>query len=66
MTTLADKLERSRDFLIGVELVSTRGIVADTRASKTVDFARDLAACSRIDWVSITDNEGGHPMLAAS
>ena len=66
MTTMADKLERSRDFLIGVELVSTRGIVADTRASKTVDFARDLAACSRIDWVSITDNAGGHPMLAAS
>lgn len=65
MTTLAEKFERSRDFLIGVELVSTRGTVEETRAAKTVEFSRDLAQCERIDWVSITDNAGGNPMLAA-
>lgn len=65
MTTLAEKFERSRDFLIGVELVSTRGTVAETRAAKTVEFSRDLAKCESIDWVSITDNAGGNPMLAA-
>ena len=65
MQTLADKFELSRDFLIGVELVSTRGTVAETRAAKTVEFSHDLAKCERIDWVSITDNAGGNPMLAA-
>jgi methylenetetrahydrofolate reductase (NADPH) len=48
-----------------VELVSTRGTVTETRAAKTVEFSRDLARCERIDWVSITDNAGGNPMLAA-
>lgn len=65
MTTLQDKLEHSSDFLIGVELVSTRGTVLETRATKTVEFARGLASHPRIDWVSITDNAGGNPMLAA-
>jgi len=65
MKTLADKFEGSREFLIGVELVSTRGTVVETRAAKTVEFSRDLAKCERIDWVSITDNAGGNPMLAA-
>ncbi len=65
MRTLREKLEQSPDFLIGVELVSTRGTVTEPRAAKTVAFARDLAANSRFDWVSITDNAGGHPTLAA-
>ena len=51
-------------FLIGAELVSTRGTVVEARAGRTVAFARDLAASGRADWVSITDNAGGNPMLA--
>jgi len=66
LNTLPDKLARTSDFLIGVELVSTRGTVLETRASKTVAFARDLAVAPGIDWVSITDNAGGNPMLAAA
>ena len=66
MTTLADKLERSQDFLIGAELVSTRGTVQEPRAAKTLAFAHELAACSQVDWVSITDNAGGNTMLAAA
>jgi methylenetetrahydrofolate reductase (NADPH) len=65
MTTLPDKFARTQDFLLGVELVSTRGTVAETRAAKTVAFAQDLATAPGIDWVSITDNAGGNPMLAA-
>jgi methylenetetrahydrofolate reductase (NADPH) len=65
MTTLPDKFARTQDFLLGVELVSTRGTVAETRAAKTVAFSRDLALTPGIDWVSITDNAGGNPMLAA-
>lgn len=62
--TLREKLEGTRDFLLGVELVSTRGTVTETRAAKTVGFADELAADDRIDWVSITDNAGGNPQLA--
>lgn len=62
--TLRHKLEETHDFVIGVELVSTRGTVTETRAGKTVDFAAELAASPQVDWVSITDNAGGNPKLA--
>lgn len=62
--TLREKLEGTRDFVLGVELVSTRGTVIGTRAAKSVAFAHDLATHDRVDWVSITDNAGGNPQLA--
>jgi methylenetetrahydrofolate reductase (NADPH) len=62
--TLREKLEGTTDFVFGVELVSTRGTVTEMRASRTVAFADELSADDRIDWVSITDNAGGHPQLA--
>ena len=62
--TLREKLEGTTEFLLGVELVSTRGTVTETRAAKTVSFADELAAHDGIDWVSITDNAGGNPQLA--
>jgi methylenetetrahydrofolate reductase (NADPH) len=62
--TLREKLEGTGDFLLGVELVSTRGTVTETRAAKTVGFADELAMHDRVDWVSITDNAGGNPQLA--
>lgn len=65
MATLPEKFSDTQDFLLGVELVSTRGTVTETRAAKTVAFARDIATAPGIDWVSITDNAGGNPMLAA-
>ncbi|MEO6873355.1 MAG: methylenetetrahydrofolate reductase, partial [Opitutaceae bacterium] len=65
MSTLPERFEGTQDFLLGVELVSTRGTVTETRAAKTVEFSHDLALYPRIDWVSITDNAGGNPMLAA-
>ncbi|MCX6944920.1 MAG: methylenetetrahydrofolate reductase C-terminal domain-containing protein [Opitutales bacterium] len=64
MRTLQDRLTQSADFLLGVELVSTRGTTAEPRAAKTSAFARDLAGYAGLDWVSITDNAGGNPMLS--
>ncbi|QYM79857.1 methylenetetrahydrofolate reductase C-terminal domain-containing protein [Horticoccus luteus] len=66
MNRLAERLGASSDFLIGVELVSTRGGLDQPHAAKTLSLARDLAGAASIDWVSITDNAGGNPMLAAS
>ena len=62
--TLREKLERTADFVLGVELVSTRGTVTETRAARTLAFAEELAAHERVDWVSVTDNAGGNPQLA--
>jgi len=64
MPTFAEKLTDPSRFVIGVELVSTRGTTADVQTAKTVAFARELAGCTDIDWVSITDNAGGNPMMS--
>ncbi len=64
MTTLQRKLEDPSAFLIGAELVSTRGTIADPGPGRTIAYARELAGCPALDWVSITDNAGGNPMLA--
>ena len=61
---LREKLLETSDFLIGVELVSVRGSMAESRAVKARDFAAQLAASPRVDWVSVTDNAGGNPQLA--
>ncbi|HNC23254.1 MAG TPA: methylenetetrahydrofolate reductase C-terminal domain-containing protein [Opitutaceae bacterium] len=65
MPTLQERLTQGADFLFGVELVSTRGTIREPRAAKTVAFAHELGGCAGIDWVSVTDNAGGNPMLAA-
>lgn len=64
MPTFAQNLADPARFLIGVELVSTRGTTEDVQAARTVAFARELAASPQFDWVSITDNAGGNPMLS--
>ena len=64
MGALQHKLESRGGFAIGAELVSTRGTVTEKRAERTVAYARELSASSHVDWVSITDNAGGNPMLA--
>jgi len=64
--TLQEKLEQSSRFLIGSELVSVRGSMAERSAVKARGFANQLVECPDIDWVSITDNAGGNPQLAPS
>src|SRR6195952_895024 len=64
MQTLREKLEQSARFLIGTELVSVRGGMAERSAVKARTFANQLVECPDIDWISITDNAGGNPQLA--
>lgn len=64
MQSLQEKLSQGSEFLIGVELVSIRGSMAEDRAIKVRGHATQLAASPRIDWISITDNAGGNPQLA--
>lgn len=64
METLREKLEQSSRFLIGTELVSVRGGMAERSAVKARDFANRLVESPAIDWISITDNAGGNPQLA--
>jgi len=64
MYTLREKLSNPQRFLLGVELVSTRGSMADHHAIQTRTFATELVQSDRVDWVSITDNAGGNPQLS--
>src|SRR5271154_5625413 len=64
MYTLRDKLTDQSRFLLGVELVSTRGTMEDRQAIHARTFATQLVHCQPIDWVSITDNAGGNPQLS--
>ena len=59
-----DCLEVPGSFSIAVELVTARGVVTTDRSRALVEKARALAADPRIDVLSITDNPGGHAMLA--
>jgi methylenetetrahydrofolate reductase (NADPH) len=53
-----------KEFPLGVELVSTRGALSEKRVRKVADYGEALAHHPEVDWVSITDNAGGHPQLA--
>ena len=64
MRSLQEKIEQTNDFLVGVELVSIRGSMAERSAVKARTFANQLVESPRIDWISITDNAGGNPQLA--
>ena len=59
-----ERLERRGTFAVAVELVTSRGVVTAQSSRTTVEMAQQLAADSRIDVISITDNPGGNAMLA--
>ena len=63
-TPFRDCLQVPGSFSIAVELVTARGVVTAERSRALVEKARTLAADPRIDVLSITDNPGGHAMLA--
>jgi len=64
MYALSEKLTDRSTFLLGVELVTTRGTMADSQALGTRAFATQLVHSPQVDWVSITDNAGGNPQLS--
>jgi methylenetetrahydrofolate reductase (NADPH) len=59
-----ERLEGHGSFAVAVELVTSRGVVTAKSSRATVEMAQELAADPRIDVISITDNPGGHAMLA--
>jgi len=64
MHTLSEKLADRSQFLLGVELVTTRGTITDRQAVDSRTFSTQLVHCPDVDWVSITDNAGGNPQLS--
>ena len=64
MTPLSKILADSSHFARGVELLTTRGTMEETKTTVTREFASELARSDAIDWVSITDNAGGNPQLS--
>jgi methylenetetrahydrofolate reductase (NADPH) len=64
MQSLREALHQTSRFLLGVELVSVRGSMAERSAVKARAFAGQLVDFSPVDWISITDNAGGNPQLA--
>ena len=61
---LRELLSQEKRFPLGVELVSTRGMMTETQALKVRRYAEDLTHSPLVDWVSITDNAGGNPQMA--
>jgi methylenetetrahydrofolate reductase (NADPH) len=51
-------------FVVAAEIVTSRGLITAEGGDKVLGLARELAADPRIDVLSITDNPGGHAMLA--
>ena len=64
MASLRDALARPAGFVVVAELVTSRGPITSEGGARVLELARDLAADSRIDVLSITDNPGGHAMLS--
>ncbi len=62
MTSLREKFEKQDRFLIGAELVSSRGPIKPIKGEKIANFIDGLCSDERVDWVSVTDNAGGNPM----
>jgi methylenetetrahydrofolate reductase (NADPH) len=64
MTPLREQLARPGAFVVAAELVTSRGLITADSSRRVMELARELAADPRIDVLSITDNPGGHAMLA--
>jgi methylenetetrahydrofolate reductase (NADPH) len=52
-------------FVTAAELVTSRGLITETKGRRVLELARELAAEPRIDVLSITDNPAGDAMLSA-
>lgn len=64
MTSLRERFEKTDRFLIGAELVSSRGPIKPIKGEKVTNFIDGLCSDERVDWISVTDNAGGNPMQA--
>ena len=66
MTKLEYFFSETNNFLIGAEVVPSRGIMAPGHHGKITDFTNTLCMDDRVHWISITDNAGGNPRLSPS
>ena len=64
MTPLRERFAQPDGFVVAAELVTSRGLLTSDGGARVLELARELAADPRIDALSITDNPGGHAMLA--
>ncbi len=64
MATLREKLSAPDAFVIGSELVTSRGVLEQRSGQVLMELAHRLAEDPRIDFLSLTDNPGGNPMIA--
>ena len=64
MPSLREQLARPDAFVVAAELVTSRGLIGADKGRELLETARELAADPRIGVLSITDNPGGHAMLA--
>jgi methylenetetrahydrofolate reductase (NADPH) len=64
MPTLRERFAEPGSFVVAAELVTSRGLFSADNGKALQAMARELAANPRIDVLSITDNPGGHAMLA--
>lgn len=64
MATFREKLASQDAFVVAAEVVTSRGVISAERGRSVLRLARELAEDPRIDVLSITDNPGGHAMLA--
>ena len=64
MAPLREQLTRPGAFVVAAELVTSRGLITADSSRRVMEVARELAADPRVDVLSITDNPGGHAMLA--
>jgi methylenetetrahydrofolate reductase (NADH) len=62
--TLRERLAEPGTFVVAAELVTSRGPITTGTGERVLALARELAADPRIDVLSITDNPGGHTMVA--
>ena len=63
-TTLREQFEQPGKFVVAAEMVTSRGLITAGSGGELLALARELSEDPRIDVLSITDNPGGHAMLA--
>jgi methylenetetrahydrofolate reductase (NADPH) len=61
---LRERLAEQGAFVVAAELVTSRGPITAEGGERVVALARELVADPRVDVLSITDNPGGHAMVA--
>jgi methylenetetrahydrofolate reductase (NADH) len=64
MVSLRERFAQPDAFVVVAELVTSRGLITADGSDQVLGLARELAADPKIDVLSITDNPGGHAMVA--